>query len=176
MQTRRMTWLSGLGLMVLCGGVSLSAEAAPPVKEDPHLGVTQNWDKNLPSATRFTVLTDFGGAAVRDNNTGLVWEQAVDATPRTWSQARNICVNKNVGGTEGWRLSSVVELVSVQDPSPSVFTIPPQGFYWSASTSADSPTDAWAARFGPAFAFTTAKTSITAYAWCVRGGMNADVY
>jgi hypothetical protein len=53
------------------------------VKDDALTGVTQNWDKNLPSASRFTVLANFGGAAVRDNNTGLVWEQAADGTTRT---------------------------------------------------------------------------------------------
>jgi hypothetical protein len=41
-------------------------------------GFTQNWNKNLPSASRFTVLTSFRGTAVRDNNTGLVSEQAPD--------------------------------------------------------------------------------------------------
>ena len=75
---------------------------------------TLRWDTNNPSATRFT--TAFPGA-VLDKNTGLVWEQAPDATTRTWAVATRYCVNKNVGGTVGWRLPSVVELKSVQDPS-----------------------------------------------------------
>jgi hypothetical protein len=40
------------------------------VKENALAGVTQNWDKNLPSASRFTVLPSFNNEAVRDNNTG----------------------------------------------------------------------------------------------------------
>jgi len=40
---------------------------------DPNPSVTKNWDKKLPNTLRFTVLTDFGGAAVRDNETGLAW-------------------------------------------------------------------------------------------------------
>jgi hypothetical protein len=38
---------------------------------------------------------------VRDNNTGLVWEQASDATGRLWTDATHYCVNQAVGGTVG---------------------------------------------------------------------------
>ena len=81
---------------------------------------TLRWDTNHPSASRFT--TAFPGA-VLDKNTGLVWEQAPDATVRVWSSisqplgARNYCVNKNVGGTRGWRLPSMAELESLIDPT-----------------------------------------------------------
>lgn len=55
------------------------------------------WDKNLPSANRFTVLSAFGGAAVLDNNTGLVWEQTSDGSTHNWIQAKSYCLNKNIG-------------------------------------------------------------------------------
>ena len=174
----------GLVLANYGGGVT-PAVAAPPAKEDPHAGVTQNWDSNLPSASRFTVLTDFGGAAVRDNNTGLVWEQAADATPRTWLGATSSCVNKEVpavGGTRGWRLPSVVELASVQDPSlpapfvpASVFSGVQSAGYWSAATLADNPTFAWFVNFGNGLVSDLSKTDAIR-AWCVRGGMHADQY
>jgi hypothetical protein len=85
----RNAWISRVGMVMLVGGLCLvgsgleitPSAAAPPVKDDALAGVTQNWDKNLPSDSRFTVLSAFGGAAVRDNNTGLVWEQAPDPTP-----------------------------------------------------------------------------------------------
>ena len=148
-----------VGVMALSVGLVLLAgeRVAQAVQVD---GVTQNWDKNLPSASRFTVLAAFGNHAVRDNNTGLVWEQAPDATPRIWVNfagtlgATNYCVNKTVGGTVGWRLPSVVELKSVQDlslPEPfvpaSAFTIAPNATspgvqsadYWSASTFRGGP-------------------------------------
>jgi hypothetical protein len=35
----------------------------------------QKWDKNLSSTSRFTILSEFNEAAVRDNNTGLVWDE-----------------------------------------------------------------------------------------------------
>ena len=102
---------------------------------------TLRWDTNNPSASRF--VTAFPGA-VLDKNTGLVWEQAPDATPRTWASATIFCVAKTVGGTVGWRLPSVVELKSVQDPSlpapfvpASVFTNVLAATYWSATPFAD---------------------------------------
>jgi hypothetical protein len=39
-------------------------------------GVPPNWDKALPSAQRFVLLASVNNDAVRDNNTGLVWEKS----------------------------------------------------------------------------------------------------
>ena len=136
---------------------------------------TLRWDTNNPSASRFT--TAFPGA-VLDKNTGLVWEQAPDATTRTWAGATSYCVNKGVGGTVGWRLPSVVELKSVQDPSlpapfvPTTVFTGVQSFYWSATARADVPSGAWVVGGGVSV---EAKTD-PYHTWCVRGGMNADQY
>ena len=129
---------------------------------------TLRWDTNHASATRFT--TAFTGA-VLDNNTGLVWEQAPDATTRKWQDfntplgATNYCVNKTVGGTVGWRLPSVAELKSVQDPSlpapfvpGTVFTGVQSAIYWSASSDAGNPALAWFVSFGGSV-LTTGKTN-----------------
>lgn len=136
---------------------------------------TLRWDTNNPSASRF--VTAFPGA-VLDKNTGLVWEQAPDATSRTWGAATSHCVNRNVGGTWGWRLPSVVELKSVQDPTlpapfvpASVFTGVQSANYWSASTLADSPSNAWVVPFINGNVNTGIKTG-SVQVWCVRGGHN----
>ena len=129
---------------------------------------TLRWDTNNPSATRFT--TAFPGA-VLDNNTGLVWEQAPDGAPRNWA-------------TVGWRLPSMVELISVQDGSPApvapfvpgtVFTGVQLIGYWSATTFAGGPTDAWVVFFGSGIVL-HGNGAGTGHAWCVRGGMHADQY
>jgi hypothetical protein len=163
-----------------------SAGAAPPTKSGTP---TQNWDASLTGTARFT--TAFPGA-VLDNNTGLVWEQAPDAnlaTTRDWPTAISYCVNKNVGGTVGWRLPSVVELRSVQNGSPccgpyvpaSIFTgVGVQAdHYWSATTVAADPSRAWVILFGGgegASPFTLKLGAATVGTWCVRGPMNADAY
>jgi hypothetical protein len=200
----RSTWVNRVGIVTLVGALVLSvglvrlifmADRALAEKDDKGdkgrgsatdlSGVTQNWDKNLPSASRFTVLADFGGAAVRDNNTGLVWEQAPDATiGRVWPIALAYCLNKPVGGTRGWRLPSVVELASLIDPSlpapfvpTSVFTGVQAAFiYWSATLNAADPSGAWGVPFNNSAIVNVGKADPNVYVWCVRGPMNADAY
>ena len=222
---RRTKWLSGIGGVVLIGGLVLAnygggvtpAEAHDHSNHHPNPfkqildklnlileklnaggggggaasgtgNYTMRWDTNILSTSRFNVLTDFGGAAVRDNNTGLVWEQSPAMMP-TWTDARTQCLNKAVpavGGTRGWRLPSVVELASLIDPSlaapfvPGVFTGVQKAPYWSTTANADNPTS------------TTSKLSVNFddgqvgisiksintfnYVWCVRGPMSESTY
>ena len=191
-RARRVGMVTLFGVLVLSIGLvrlvfmTGSAGAVPPVKEDALAGVIQNWDKNFPSASRFTVLAAFGGAAVRDNNTGLVWEQAPAATLRPWSNvdgATNYCANKPVGGTRGWRLPSVAELASLIDPSLPAPFVPGNVFagvqsstYWSATLGGGNPEIVWDVNFGSGVVDTPLDKTDLARAWCVRGPMNADAY
>jgi Protein of unknown function (DUF1566) len=144
---------------------------------------TQRWDTNNPSASRFTVLTEFNNAAVRDNNTGLVWEQSpVTPSPGpTWNDARLQCIERNVGGTRGWRLPSVVELASVIDPSlpapyiPAVFTGVQLAPYWSATANAVGTSTALSVNFDDGHVGMSSKSSSNAI-WCVRGPMQESMY
>jgi Protein of unknown function (DUF1566) len=151
----------------------------------PHL---KSWSNIIPNFNRrFVVLADFSNQAVLDRETGLVWEQASDATNRPWtgatsSSASSYCANKMVGGTAGWRLPSVVELKSVQNPSLpaqfvplSIFTGVQSAPYWSATAVAWDPTLAWHVYFHTGLVDEEPVTS-TNLAWCVRGPMNADAY
>jgi hypothetical protein len=197
-RTRKVSMVTLFGVLVL--SVSLvrlvfMADSALADKDDKGdkdhgavtdlSGVTQNWDKNLTGTGRFTVLSAFGGAAVRDNNTGLVWEQQPDGTiGRGWVIALQYCINKNVGGTRGWRLPSVVELASLIDPTlpapfvpTSVFTgVQAAFYYWSATLNAADPSGAWGVPFTNSAVVNVGKTDPNVYVWCVRGPMNADAY
>jgi len=117
-------------------------------------GVPPNWDKALPATQRFVVLAAFNNDAIRDNNTGLVWEKSPRTATATWNGARFTCINKNVGGQKGWRLPSIPDLASLIDPS----VAPP-----------------WFVYFGIGFVDHDSKTR-TGHAWCVRCGMSADTY
>ena len=173
-------------LFIIEAGVS-SAVVAPPSNPNPTTDVselTQNWDKKLPSASRFTILSAFGDAAVRDNETGLVWEKTLETTEVSWSDARAACANKDVGGRKGWRLPSISELASLVDPSIRTehtlpldhpFTNVQMDVYRSATTVAGTPKSAWLVFFDTGKVFNGFKT-ITLHPWCVRGGMNADQY
>jgi hypothetical protein len=158
--------------------------AAPPDKGAPtNVGTaTQNWDRNLPTSTRFTTLTEFGSAAVRDNNTGLVWELSPDGTTlRQWEAALDNCANKTVSGTAGWRLPSLVELNSVRDATlpppyvPALFNGVQLASYWSATTVASTPDAAWDVRLANGLVSRSSKGSFL-LVWCVRGAMNSSAY
>jgi hypothetical protein len=159
-----------------------------------HSGLPPTWDKTMPAndpggacpanSSRFKCV--MGNAAVRDNETGLVWEKVPDATFRVWDGARSHCVNKIVGGRKGWRLPSVAELASLVDPSVAFPgpTLPPNhpfsnvvgSQYWSASSDAGAATDAWVVVFVNGNVLSTVKSAALHNAWCVRGAMNADQF
>ena len=150
---------------------------------------TMRWDTNKLSE-RFTVLAEFSGAAVRDNNTGLVWEQA-PSSMATWADARLTIVSTRwsrapptVGGTRGWRLPSVAELASLIDPSmpapfvPGLFAGVQLAPYWSATTNAAQISTSWSVDFGDRglVGQTNKTTGGTLPYWCVRGSMSESAY
>jgi hypothetical protein len=145
--------------------------------------LTQNWDKKLPGASRFTALGDFGGAAVRDEETGLVWETTLDTREMSWTDARAVCADKDVGGRKGWRLPSISELSSLVDSSVKTPPTLPAGHpfinvhdvYWSATTVTDNTKNAWLVFFDTSKVLYAFK-SITFHVWCVRNGANGDQY
>jgi hypothetical protein len=166
-------FLSVLAILVLVPAVAAAGDPLSP------------WDTQMNAKGRFEVLPAFDKAAVLDKETGLVWEQSPSTSLRTWDEACRHCIDKNVGGRKGWRLPSIPELASLVDPSvadPGP-TLPPghpftnvQSFlYWSATTDADGPTNAWIVYFLTGVVDTFDKT-IPLFLWCVRGGMNADQY
>jgi hypothetical protein len=152
-------------------------------------GLTQNWDKVLPAepgagcpnwSTRFTCVMN--NAAVRDNETGLVWAHPLQYT-YSWHMARESCLNLNVGNRKGWRLPSVTELATLIDMSnPSQLKVPANwpfifqktpGYYWTATpyTSAyanDAPTFFLIVFEGGGVG--NHVPSVQLNAWCVRGG------
>jgi len=167
--------------LVLVRPVGAEDATTIDLSRQPHL---KSWSNKIPSAKRFVVLADFNNEAVLDRETGLVWEQALELTTRAWGNATWYCANKIVGESGGWRLPSVVELKSVEDrtlPSPyinSVFNsngILSANNWWSATTGAVTPTDAWIVDIGGRVNGNS-KTNGQGLAWCVRGPMNADTY
>lgn len=179
--------LLALGGLLTGGCVSggESVGAARSAEATALSGIPSTWDKALPSAQRFVLLASFNNDAVRDNNTGLVWEKSPQTVPATWNGARFACINKNIGGQKGWRLPSIPDLASLIDPS----VVPPgptlssghpfnniqSAGYWSATTNAEDASDAWFVYFGRGFVDHDSKTH-TGHVWCVRSVMNAEAY
>ena len=181
---RRMLMLKLSFLVGFTLAVSNAAAVSPSDSNTTSHSAEQNWGRKLPSASRFTVLNAFGDAAVRDDETGLVWEKTLETTEMSWNEARAVCADKDVGGRKGWRLPSISELTSLVDPSiRSGLTLPPghpftnvlMDVYWSATSVTDNPKSAWLVFFDTGKATFAFKT-ITFHVWCVRGGMSADHY
>ena len=132
-------------------------------------------------------LTDWNSDAVLDRETGLVWEKMPLQPTQTWFNARMQCTTRTTGGRKGWRLPSVHELASLVDPfnqDGNLLHLPPGhpftnvqtvDSYWSATTFADDPANAWGVFFPIGNVDGDSKTNIH-HAWCVRGGMNAGRY
>ncbi len=224
MRSRWSKWLSGVGGVVLIGGLVLAnygggvtpadahyryqnpfkqilskLDAILKILNSPNTGgggtpspspgggagsQSMSWDThNQSAALRFTVLADFGSAAVRDSDTGLVWEK-LPGNEDMFASARDGCLKKSVGGTKGWRLPSIPELASLVDPSmtspgPTLsfghpFTIDVGARYWSA-TSDGSNINKLIVNFQDGSIESLNKT-LNAHAWCVRGPMTESVY
>jgi hypothetical protein len=184
----------------LAGLCQPAAQAAPSGGSDLR-GVTQNWDETLsaepggpcPAASaRFTCVMN--NAAVRDNETGLVWAQP-QPTLHNWYVARSACANDTTGARKGWRLPTVSELASLVDPlnaytiklppgHPFVYVASYYG-YWSATPDANDEQASnvygavWVVRFqysaiaeGAAGTVARMPKNSTGATWCVRGGQS----
>jgi hypothetical protein len=119
-----------------------------------------------------------------------VWEKTPSITLFNWGAAGEHCTNATTtGNRKGWRLPSVHELRSLNDPAVAAPgpTLPPghpfttgatgvqSAYYWSASTGAVGAAGAWGVGFRDGNVGGL-NEALTFRAWCVRGGMNADQY
>ena len=96
---------------------------------------------------------DISADMVLDNDTGLTWQRAVDASSYTHSQAMSYCAGLILAGT-GWRLPSIQELQTIVDDSrvsPAIdqvaFPSTPSPFFWSSSLYAGDSSHAWVVDF-----------------------------
>jgi hypothetical protein len=88
---RRRLSLRASALMVLMAiGVAVHPALAQTTAPGPYYALPA-WDQTLSSATRFIVLSNFGGVAVLDRETGLVWERSPsNTTSVTWFAAHSL--------------------------------------------------------------------------------------
>ncbi len=135
-------------------------------------------------AKQFVVL---GTGEVLDLTTGLRWQPAPGTTetgggsfcngPRQcgpWQQNVDYCAALG----DGYRLPELKELISLLDygvasPGPTLpadhpFIEVQSTFYWSATTSADNPANAWGVSFSNGDVGIGNKLSNDWFAWCAR--------
>jgi len=127
--------------------------------------------------------TDHGDSTVTDNLTGLMWTKNADLTngQRTWQQALGYVAGMNAGthpnlGYTDWRLPNRNELHSLTDRSRYATALPAgHPFinvqtldYWTSTSNADSPGNAWALDVWGGNEYAESK-SANLYVWPVRG-------
>ena len=119
----------------------------------------------------FRVETISGDNVVVDFNTGLMWQQTIPTTARTWSY----CSGLTYAGYDDWRLPTPKELLTIVDNSrynPAIdttyFPNTPNGYFWSSSTYVDDTYYAWSVDFNNGGVGLSLK-SLTSYVRCVRG-------
>jgi uncharacterized protein DUF1566 len=125
-----------------------------------------------PRPSRFMLVMN--GAAVKDNNTGLIWEQEPDREHDVWSRSNERCTVKEVGGQKGWRGPSVDELKTLIDPAQRDPALPPghpfsnikSEIYWTSTPDAKDDIVAWQVSFFSGEPVTDQKSG-TRRMWCV---------
>lgn len=133
--------------------------------------------------------TDNGDGTVTDSTSGLVWQKCSmgqtndstcsgTATQPDWDTALSYCNTLTLAG-KSWRLPNVNELRTILDRSlatgplinSTYFPGTVNDWYWSSSTSLDTLSEAWHARFTNGTMWTSIKTSEPEYVRCVSGGL-----
>jgi len=139
-------------------------------KEDDDVNVVCVSGGKMPGAS-----FDVQENVVVDETTGLMWQRGY-VSDKTWVQALEYC--KKLGedkyaGFDDWRLPNKNELASLlnldKNTAPySAFPDMPDKSFWSSSTFADNPDNAWFADFSLGLMGTNPKSDGGLYALCVR--------
>lgn len=146
-------------------------QAVDPYAEIPCAGTGQDGAySNNPLS-----YTDNGNGTITDNNTGLTWQQG-EGGQKTWGDAETYCGGLSLAGG-GWRLPSKKELISIVDygisSGPTIrqvyFPNATSSDYWSSTTYANNPGNAWYVYFNDGGVLNSNKDGIN-YVRCVRGG------
>lgn len=110
---------------------------------------------------------------VRDNGTGLQWQNNAPKTIHTWENALTYCEKLSLDDKNDWRVPNIRELKSLADynryyPAADPILNSHSSSSWSSTTVAnDSHTDAWVVFFGNGDDIWKAKTE-SHHVRCVR--------
>jgi hypothetical protein len=121
-----------------------------------------------------------GNDTVSDTSTGLMWQRTDDGVGRSWQNALLRCEGLELAGHTDWRLPDIRELQSIVDDSrsnPSIDSVFSSGTerYWTGTTDASTPGEAWYVHFNIGYGENSSKSDL----WqvrCVRGGPAGSFY
>jgi Protein of unknown function (DUF1566) len=92
---------------------------------------------------RYTI--DAAAGLVTDRRTGLIWQHPANVSTYTWDQAASYCRGLRIGGSGGFRVPTLKELMTLIDPTrrnPAIdiaaFPNTPSEWFWTASNRASA--------------------------------------
>jgi len=158
----------------VAGSLDATEPPAPTMKSLDQ--IPGSWDRTLSAldgldnchSSRFVcVLTN---TAVRDNETGLVWEKSPTFSGN-WQEAQHNCTNLILGLRRGWRLPTLPEVLSLfldtGLPLGNPFTVMPDISIWTSTIDITSTSRAWSVlQTGKPIGIDKNSALI---GWCVRG-------
>lgn len=120
---------------------------------------------------------DNNNGTVTDNATGLMWQQG-EPGYMIWEQALNYCEELTLANKTDWCLPNIKELESITDDTrlyPAIdtayFPNVIASYYWSSTTNASNPHDAWGVNFNVGYvSYASSKDHSSRDVRCVRGG------
>ncbi len=146
-------------------------EISCPLPGQPFYGQDAQYGTNRQS------FTDLGNGIVRDNVTGLEWQQATAPGDYTWNEAISYCEDLTLGGHSDWRLPTIKELSTLVDssipsPGPAIntayFPDTRASIYFSSTIYASDSFSLWVVYFDRGRVFLSDK-SVFDYVRAVRG-------
>ena len=149
---------------------------------------------NVGESTPSVDFTDNGDGTVTHGKTGLMWKRCSEgqswngttcagvASTLTWSAALTVAVAASTGGKHDWRVPNIKELDSIVEtcgygPSinASIFPQTPTTVdFWSRTTYAPIPSQAWDVKFYDGTDYTDVKTTTGGYVRLVRAPSAPD--
>jgi hypothetical protein len=136
-----------------------------------------NWEWPSWRVSNPRSFTKNSDGTVKDNVTGLVWQQGVSDSGKTWSDAKAYCAGLGLAGG-GWRLPTRIELLTIIDVTKympaintGVFSLGASSstgtYFWSATPAAGGSGSAWRVSFYDGFSFSVG-TARGYWVRCVR--------
>lgn len=128
----------------------------------------------------YTVTGTGTDATVKDNYTGLIWQQTYSTARMAWSEAASYCAAQNTGGLSGWRVPTLTELASTVNealvaPAINRTVFPntngscdPDGWFWAAEASKVGGT-AWGLSYCDGYTGWNAATNSADWNYFVDG-------
>lgn len=144
-----------------------------------------------PATTPTADFVEHGNGTVTHKPSGLTWKSCPEgisgpkcgegkAISVDWQGALSALASMNAVGFAGfsdWRLPNIKELQSIVEISCSapsineaIFPSTPADWFWSSTSLAVAPTDAWGINFGSGYSFPKTKQAPYGHVRLVRGG------